>query len=142
VTTRETPIAVFKVTECCPGRGTEADLTPTASDSLVLVRTIAQSECSGAGGDWLIGREADASRDLHMGAHACLFIPKELNTATPVRWGVARTLQTAGLSSTPKGWCVHDLDGREPVTSSVVVRAWALYPSEAGARAALAAFKR
>jgi hypothetical protein len=57
-------------------------------------------------------------------------------------WGVARIVQTAGLRETPTGWCITSLSGNEPVRSDSNVLAWALYESEAEARAALAALAR
>jgi hypothetical protein len=38
---------------------------------------------------------------------------------------------------TPTGWCVTSIAGAEPVTSDSKVKAWAVYPAEAAARAAL-----
>ena len=153
---REAPLFVFRGSPC-PTLGVESDLKVSASgDRLVLVQTQPQGECSGAGGEYLIGRDVNASLDFFVGTHACYFHPPALRdtesftcvgggvcTRQRVFWGVARVSQTAGLLHTPEGWCITSLTGSTAgVTTDSIAQAWALYPSEASARAAFAEFAR
>lgn len=131
----EAPLFVF-TGDLCPQRGTEADLTPQKHDGLALVRFRPAAECSGAGGEWFIGRQEGSTRDLFVGWHACSFHPSELRDSTAERFAVVRYMQTAALFHTPEGWCLTGPDGREPVTSDVKNLAWGVYATEAGARAA------
>lgn len=141
VTQRESPLYVFKDAPC-PTTGEERDLNVTDSgERLVLVKTQPQQECSGAGGDYLVGSEVGTSRDVFVGTHACWFLPRALADARQTYWGVARVSQTAALFRAPKDWCITQLDGQSEVTSDSTVRAWALYPNEAAARAAWRALK-
>lgn len=127
---RASPSFVFKSTDTCPGAGSEMDLVPRAGERLVLVKTTVQTECSGAGGDWLIGTQLDGS-SIAFGAHACFFVSNQLhNTAW---FGLARIDPNGPLLMTQTGWCIL------PVTTNVKVLAWALYPSEQDASAARAA---
>lgn len=123
----------------CPTDGTEAALRPDASDTLVVASLRAIGECSGAGGDWLIGRVLGARRDLMFGAHSCYFLGG-VETRPSTAFGVVRVTQTAALLEAPRGWCLTNTDGAEPVTSDVRVRAVALFEAEADARAAAAAW--
>lgn len=131
----EAPLFVF-TGSLCPAQGTEADLTPMPSDGLALVRFRAQGECSGAGGEWLIGREVGSSRDFFVGEHACYFFPELLRDSAVERFGVVRFSQTAALFHAPTGWCITNANGMEPVTTDSKSLAWGVYATEAGARAA------
>lgn len=138
---RESPLHVFKDAPC-PTTGVESDLNVTGSgERLVLVTTQPQIECSNAGGDYLVGRELDSGRDVFVGTHACWFLPRALADGRGTFFGVARVSQTAGLFHAPKEWCITQLDGQTEVTSDSTVKAWALYPNEKAARAAVAALK-
>lgn len=118
---RASPSFVFKSTNTCPAEGVEPDLIPRTGERLVLVKTTVQTECSGAGGDWLIGTQLDGT-GIAFGAHACLFVPNQLhNTAW---FALARIDPNGPLLMTEPGWCIL------PVTTNVKVLAWALYPSE------------
>jgi hypothetical protein len=123
----------------CPTEGTEAALRPEASEVLVVASLRLIGECSGAGGDWLIGRALDARRDLMFGSHTCYFLGG-VETRPTTAFGVVRVNQTAARLEGPKGWCITDADGAEPVTSDVRVRAVAVFETEAAARAAAAAW--
>lgn len=139
---REQPLYVFKDAPC-PAVGVESDLNVTDSgERLVLVKTQPQIECSGAGGDYLVGQEIDSSRDVFVGTHACWFLPRQLADGRAFFFGVARVAQTAALFHAPKDWCITRLDGMSELSSDSTVRAWALYPDEKAARAALGALKK
>jgi hypothetical protein len=122
----------------CPTLGTESDLNPAKFDGLVVVRMKALTECSGAGGDWFVGRALDAQRDFFVGEHACYFHTPVLDMAPGNAFAVVRYSQTAGRFRTPEGWCINDEDGKEPVISDSKSIAWGQYRTEAGARAAYA----
>lgn len=129
--------------ECPMMGGAEALVLSAPEQALVLVQTKVSDECSGAGGEYLIGAEQGGAGDLWLGGHACYFLDPLLRTPSDrIWWGVARLVQTAGLRETPMGWCIISLSGAEPVRSDSSVLAWALYDSEAEARAALAALAR
>lgn len=140
VVQREAPLFVAVPSGGCAKPGAESDLEVRESgERLVLMKTKALDECSGAGGEYLIGTEVNAARDAFLGEHACYFLNSTLRQSQgQLFWGVTRLSQTAALFMTPTGWCVTSLAGVEPVTSNSKVRAWAVYKSEAAARAALA----
>ena len=138
------PRFVLVGTQECPMMGgAEALVLSAPEQELVLVQTKVSDECSGAGGEYFIGAEEGDGGDLWLGGHACYFLDPLLRTPSDrIWWGVARVVQTAGLRETPMGWCITSLSGAEPVRSDSSVLAWALYESEAEARAALAALVR
>ena len=138
------PRFVLVGTQECPMMGgAEALVLSAPEQELVLVQTKVSDECSGAGGEYFIGAEEGDGGDLWLGGHACYFLDPLLRTPSDRNWwGVARVVQTAGLRETPTGWCITSLSGAEPVRSDSSVLAWALYESEAEARAALAALAR
>ena len=142
--TAPAPRFVAVATSECPMMGSEEALVLTATEQeLVLVQTKVSDECSGAGGEYFIGAQEGGAGDLWLGGHACYFLDPLLRTPSDrIWWGVARVVQTAGLRETPMGWCITSLSGAEPVRSDSSVLAWALYESEAEARAALAALAR
>lgn len=85
----------------------------------MLLKTTVQTECSGAGGDWLIGTQLDGT-SIAFGAHACFFVPNQLhNTAW---FALARIDPNGPLLMTETGWCIL------PVTTNVKVLAWAPVP--------------
>ena len=130
------PKWVFKSNERCPFLGVESDLSPAIGEQVVLVKTRVESECSGAGGEWLIGHEVGGlGRDFALGGHACYFLPAELTLGVTEWFAVARVLRSSTPIETPMpGWCITT------VSTPWLVRAWGLYPSEADARAALSRF--
>jgi hypothetical protein len=138
------PRFVLVATPDCPMMGSAEALALSAPEQeLVLVQTKVSDECSGAGGEYFIGAEQGGGGDLWLGGHACYFLDPLLRMPSDrIWWGVARIVQTAGLRETPSGWCITSLSGSEPVRSDSSVLAWALYESEAEARAALAALAR
>jgi len=138
------PRFVLVATPDCPMMGSAEALALSAPEqALVLVQTKVSDECSGAGGEYFIGAEQGGGGDLWLGGHACYFLDPLLRTPSDrIWWGLARVVQTAGLRETPTGWCITSLSGAEPVRSDSNVLAWALYESEAEARAALAALTR
>ena len=110
-------------------------------DRLVLLKTKAQDECSGAGGEYLLGSELDGARDYFLGEHACYFLSTLMREAREtVFFGVARVTPQPAATSTPTGWCITGIGGQEPVTTDARVRVWAVYRTEAAARAALQEF--
>lgn len=138
---RESPLYVFKNAPC-PSEGVEGDLRVNDSgERLVLLKTQPQIECSGAGGDYLVGEEVESSRSVFVGSHACWFLPRQLADGRALFFGVARVAQTAALFHAPKDWCITRLDGTTELTSDSTVRAWALYSNEKAARAALGFFR-
>jgi hypothetical protein len=130
----EAPLFVFTGSNC-PSTGSEADLTPGEYEGLALVRFRALDECSGAGGQWLVGSEVGSSRGLFVGSHTCSFFPEPLRDSTGTRFGVVRFSQTAALFQAPHGWCITDEDGGTASTDAKSL-AWGVYATEAGARAA------
>ena len=142
--TAPAPRFVVVATPDCPIMGgAEALVLSAPEQELVLVQTKVSDECSGAGGEYFIGAEEGDGGDLWLGGHACYFLDPLLRTPSDrIWWGLARLVQTAGLRETPMGWCITSLRGAEPVRSDSSVLAWALYESEAEARAALAALAR
>ena len=142
--TAPAPRFVVVATPDCPIMGgAEALVLSAPEQELVLVQTKVSDECSGAGGEYFIGAEEGDGGDLWLGGHACYFLDPLLRTPSDrIWWGLARVVQTAGLRETPMGWCITSLRGAEPVRSDSSVLAWALYESEAEARAALAALAR
>lgn len=144
VVKREAPLFVAVEDGACAKAGVEQDLAVRESgERLVLMRTKPQEECSGAGGEYLVGREVNEPRDAFLGAHACYFLDAALRQAQgQVFWGVTRLAQTAAMFSTPVGWCVTSFAGVEPVSTDSKAKAWAVYRSEAAARAALEALRK
>jgi hypothetical protein len=135
---RQAPLFVFKSGPPCMTAGVEEDLRPAASDRLVVVLVQAQEECSGAGGDYLVGREG-STRHYFAGDHDCRFLPSGLRGDRSVRWGLVRGSQTAALFTVPTGWCITQLDGISQLSTDSRAPAWALYATEADARAAVTA---
>ena len=135
VATTEAPLSVFTGANC-PSVGTEPDLTPLPNEGLALVRFRPQGECSGAGGEWFIGREVGSTRGFFVGDHTCYFHPPALRDSADTRYAVVRFNQTAALFHTPTGWCLTNEDGTEPATTDAKSLAWGVYATEAGARAA------
>jgi hypothetical protein len=95
VTQRRGPLFVARNESPCPVTATEADLKQRpAGQQFVLVKTKAVEECTGAGGDWLIGA-AEVRRGYFLGRHACWFFDTALRASPGTEyWGVARYSQT------------------------------------------------
>lgn len=143
----EEPLRIFRgEVGRCPEAGTEADMRPEDGERLVVARLRLLGECSGAGGHWMIGRLRGETRDGMFGGHACAFIepppPEGAGPAAPTAIGVLRYRQTAGLREGPRGWCIDDEDGEEPVTSDGIVQAVATFATEAGALGAVERWSR
>ena len=131
VTSPPTAVYVRPTADSCPRPGVEADLRPQPED-LRLVELRILEECSGAGGQWIIGRER-GTRDVMLGEHSCYFAPTTLPEPVP---GLVVVRQTAGLHQGPLGWCIVDADGVEPVRSDVLTRVAAVFTTWADAEAA------
>jgi hypothetical protein len=144
VTMREAPLFVAVEDGGCASAGVESQLKPVGSgERLVLMKTKAVDECSGAGGEYLVGTEVNSARDAFLGAHACYFLSNTLRQDfSRVYWGVTRLSQTAALFRTQEGWCITTIAGTEPVTTDSKATAWAVYGSETAARAALEALSQ
>jgi hypothetical protein len=138
------PRFVLVATPDCPMMGSAEALALSAPEQeLVLVQTKVSDECSGAGGEYFIGEEQGGGGDLWLGGHTCYFLDAELRSNFErTWWGVARVGPAAEVLETPVGWCITSLSGSEPVRSDSSVLAWALYESEAEARAAFEALRR
>lgn len=137
---REPPLFVFVPNEHCVSEGTESDLAPAQYESLAIVRFRFLEECSGAGGEWLVGRDVEGSRTLLAGDHTCYFVPEPYRQSQEHHFAVVRFSITAGLRHAPQGWCITDEEGNAVSTDSRW-KAWGVYPSEEAARAAFAFFK-
>lgn len=124
-----TALSIFVADQRCPAAGPESSLKPRANEQLLLVKTTVQQECSGAGGDWLIGTLLDGS-EVAFGAHACFFVPASLPRAA---FGLVRLAAPGATQSTPMGWCIL------PVTWNREVLAWGIYPDELAANRVRAA---
>jgi hypothetical protein len=144
VAQREAPFFVAVEDGGCATAGVESALKLAGSgERLVLMRTKAVDECSGAGGEYLIGAEVNERRDAFLGGHACYFLDATLRQSQGlVFWGVTRLSQTAAVFMTPTQWCVTSIAGTEPVSTDSKAKAWAVYGSEAAARAALTALSQ
>jgi hypothetical protein len=101
------------------------DLEP--GDGAYAAELFFVDECSGAGGQYILARALDGSREDWLGAHACYFFPPEWVAAGG--FGVVRYAQTAALFETPVGWCVSWPGGPEPIVTDGVTRAVAIFAS-------------
>jgi hypothetical protein len=128
----------------CPRAGSMTDLEPQPGERVVAADLRLLGECSGAGGEWIIGRIPAEGRDIMFGEHACYFLspraPENAGPNAPTAFGVVWMSHAAILYEGPVGWCITDADGGEPVVSDVSVRAVALYDSKAAAEAAAASW--
>ena len=135
------PLAVFVVDGSCAKAGTKDALKPGVDERVFAVEFLAQEECSGAGGDWLIGRELGGVREVAMGDHACWFMPDDYRAARVKRYGVVRSNLLAVTTQVPDGWCLTTVDGRPLPKTDVNVLAFGVYESETAARDAARALK-
>lgn len=144
VTMREAPLFVAVEDGGCASAGVESQLKVAGSgERLVLMKTKAVDECSGAGGEYLVGTEVNAARDAFLGSHACYFLSNSMRRDLgQVYWGVTRLSQTAAQFRTQDGWCITTIAGAEPVVTDSKAKAWAVYGSETAARAALEALRQ
>lgn len=137
------PTAIFAFDDGapCPRAGSEADLSPRDAETVALAELRLLGECSDAGGQWIVGREADTLMDLLFGGHTCDFLdpnPAEgAGGAASVEIGVVWRSPLPITVEGPSGWCIDDADGREPVKTSAAVRAVAFFSSKAAAKAAV-----
>ncbi len=122
-------LSIFVADQRCPVAGAEASLKPRANEQLLLVKTTVEQECSGAGGDWLLGTLLDGSQ-VAFGAHACFFVPASLPRSS---FGLVRLAAPGATQTTPVGWCIL------PVTWNREVLAWGIYPDELAANRVRAA---
>ncbi|MGV3621273.1 MAG: hypothetical protein ACO1OB_10670 [Archangium sp.] len=134
------PLFVFQL-GMCPRTATKDALKPGVDERVFAVEFIAQEECSGAGGDWFIGRELGGVREVAFGDHACWFMPENFRPARVRRFGVVRVNLKPVTMVVPDGWCLETLSGSESVKTDVNVLAFGVYESEADARAAAQALR-
>lgn len=135
ITTPPTAVYTRPGDSRCPRPGVEADLRPQADEELRLVELRILDECSGAGGQWIVGRERGTRRDVMLGEHACYFAPMPITVLEPVP-GLVVVRQTAALQQGPLGWCIVDAEGKEPVSSDVQTHVAAVFTTWADAEAA------
>lgn len=133
------PTQVFANAQC-PEAATVDALKPGADERVFAVEFRAQEECSGAGGDWFIGRELAGPRQVAFGNHACWFMPQEFRSGMARRFGVVRVNLRAVTKQVPEGWCLESLEGNTARTD-VNVLAFGVYASEADAKAAAQALR-
>lgn len=101
-------------------------------DELYVVDLVYVDECTGAGGQHILGRAVDGSRDMWLGAHACYFFAPDLVGQRGA--GLARVTQTAGLDTTSADACVTFPSETSGVTSDVRVTAIAVFETVDDAR--------
>ncbi len=134
------PLTVFEAGRC-PSVSTRDALKPGVDERVFAVEFLAQEECSGAGGDWLIGRELDGTREVALGEHACWFLPDAYRGARQTRYGVVRVDLLPVTTQVPDGWCLETVsDGLSPKTD-VNVLALGVYETEDDARLAARALE-
>lgn len=134
------PLFVFARGRCIDSTSKEA-LRPATDERVFAVEFIAQEECSGAGGDWFIGRELGGVREVAFGGHTCIFMPDAYRPERTRRFGVVRVNLRPVTQRIPEGWCLETLGGTEMVRSDVNVEAFGVYENEAAARAAAQALR-
>jgi hypothetical protein len=134
------PSFVIVATEdgCASVAAPGSAIDSAASDRAFAVAWTVVDECTGAGGQHIVARDLDSDREFFLGAHACYAL-STTDFATypppPVRFGVLRASQTAGLFIA--GPCVAFPDADAEVHTDLVTRSLSVYDSEADARAAL-----
>ncbi len=131
-------------TNSCPAAGTEQDMRPSSPANQLVTATVElREECSGAGGEWIVGQStASSGRFFLLGGHACWFLRPMLSGVTERAFGVVRYAATMVPRDGPTGWCITRPDGGEPVRTADDVAAVALFRTRAGADAARAAWNR
>ena len=120
----------------CPVATNAVDLKPRAGESLVVVEMTAQGECSGLGGEWLIGLEVSTERHVFFGDHGCSFLPDAWKDPVQRHYGVARVRDESPPLTLPQGWCLAGLTGVAPYSTNFHVQAIAIYADLATASAA------
>lgn len=120
----------------------EAEATMSLDDSglvaLHVVDLAFVDECTGAGGQYILGRTPDGTRAMWLGAHACYFFEPELVGAS-IRPGVARTRLANAPVETPRGACVSFPGEDGTLTSDLRVEAIAVFATRDDALAFVAA---
>lgn len=123
---KSAPLAVFARDErMCAAPSDVSAMGLRESDKLAVVSVTFADECTGAGGQHILGHEVDGFRDMWLGAHAC----RTWTTPPTAPFAVMRYSQTAALFRIPDGACI------EPLTSDVQVKAVALFATRADAEA-------
>ncbi|APR80705.1 Hypothetical protein A7982_06052 [Minicystis rosea] len=79
-------------------------MAPGEGESIAVVDLIYTEECTGAGGQYVLGREIDGYRYFWVGGHACYFFAHALPVS--LVYGVVRYRFTAAISEIPAGMCV------------------------------------
>jgi hypothetical protein len=110
----------------------EAVLATSEDEEIAVVDLAFVSECSGLGGDYLIGREVGGTRMFWLGGHGCEFFDDTFGPG--LVYGVVRYAQTAALFQTPEGVCVSWPGEPEPVQSSSSTFAIAVFETLGGAQ--------
>jgi hypothetical protein len=135
------PVAVY-VAE--PGCGeeraietAEEALSTEESGTIAVVELSFAEECTGAGGQYILARDVDGSREFWIGGHACYFLSS--GPGQPPAWapafGVLRYEQTAGLFQISPDVCVG-FPGQPPgATTDAQTRAIAVFATLEEARA-------
>ena len=126
IAAKTAPIAVYaRDDRMCAATSDVSAMTLRESDQLAVVSVTFADECTGAGGQHILGHEVDGFRDMWLGAHAC----QTWTTPPTAPFAVMRYSQTAALFHIRDGVCI------EPLTSDVQVKAVALFATRAEAEA-------
>lgn len=112
---RSAPTFVLDRAACTTGVQPSAEAATAkedASDLISVAEITFVDECTGLGGNWIIGRDIVSDRRFFLGAHGC-----RLWSSPPAgTHAVVRHRQTAAMFHTPSGACVA-FDGEESVSS-------------------------
>jgi hypothetical protein len=105
-----------------------------AGDDVAVVELLFADECTGAGGNHILLRTLDGSREFWLGSHACYFFDFALVDGV-FRFGVVRYAQTASLFHTSPGTCIGWPGEPEGLTSDSRTRAVGVFASLEDAQA-------
>lgn len=142
---KEPSLTFYRNEGGCP---TIAPPPPAEVDTSFVVQWTLVDECTGAGGQHIVAKDVDGSRQFFIGGHACYSLePKAFPTfpSPPLRYGVLRGRSTAGLHSA--GPCVAlpsdppvlspDPTIVDSIESDTIAERLEVYETLADARAAL-----
>lgn len=112
------------------------ELRPTGFEQTAVVELSVAEECTGLGGQWLLGRDVRRASDKYwLGGHGCRTVPVAQDGSA--RFGVLVYWPTDRIGAIPAGVCVS-FPGNAPGTSSMSptdVRAIATFATLAQAEA-------
>lgn len=134
-----TPTSLFVQGETCPEAAPIGDAEALlASDGpgypVYVVEVFYASECTGAGGQYLLARTLDGARSFWLGEHGCFFFDDALAT-TSAGFGVLLASQTAAVFQIAPGICIGFPGASEGVWSDSKVEGLALFSTREDAEA-------